>query len=69
MTMWCNIDTAPKDGTYILAVVKGYVPNVCAWMEGEWFGDGEWFGGTKFFIEGHSYSYKPTHWMPLPEGP
>jgi hypothetical protein len=61
MTDWQLIETAPKDGTYILGNKKfldaGWSPRVVRWERGCWLTDpGDW-------------SQKPTHWMPLPEPP
>lgn len=67
--MWQSIDTAPKDGTYVLACIDGfyftqsaaYAPNVVYWDGKSW---------TNCDMECGSISaYEPTHWMPLPTSP
>ena len=60
---WQPIETAPKDGTPIL-IWDGEIQYVCAWVQ-RTPGDWRWFE-----FDGEFYhSYKPTHWMPLPEPP
>ena len=63
---WASIETAPKDGTRVLAlwvwsergkVGGGYTHEVVAW-------DGRWWR----FSNGESVS-EPSHWQPLPEPP
>lgn len=61
---WQLIETAPKDGTRILAT-DGYEVEKIRWQRGVWvirncsdpFYDEEWDENT------------PTHWMPLPKPP
>jgi len=68
MTEWQPIETAPKDGTRILAYgVCGYedVAGIATvkWHRGSWVCDPN---------EATEYDYeecKITHWMPLPEPP
>ena len=64
---WQTIDSAPKDGTHILAYGKGYgqythvtwwVPHIAAKC-GERYG---WHYPQNGWME-------PTHWMPLPAPP
>lgn len=74
---WEPIETAPKDGTWILAVARGFVPAVAKWEPG-------WRKGGSFeFVEVETFAnddhwqeyvdttdpWRPTHWMPLPEPP
>lgn len=56
---WRDISTAPRDGTRVLLLDKGYV------FEGYRLPD------TKIWKrDGAVWSqYKPTHWMPLPHPP
>ena len=73
---WQPIKTAPKDGTRVLAVVRGW--QVCV---GRWDGD-QWMylDADDFFSDKtwHQYcaeraeagaEWEPTHWMPLPATP
>lgn len=61
---WQPIDTAPKDGTWVLLFgTPGVIPHVGRWLDEGWrnshYGEREpyWrFSGL-------------THWMPLPEAP
>jgi Protein of unknown function (DUF551) len=63
---WQPIETAPKDGTAILALVDGlhentgepFIAAVAWYREGFWLVNEE--GGD---------TYQPTHWMPLPPPP
>lgn len=66
--MWQPIETAPKDGTAILAVIKGfqpvvveYDPDVGWWYGGDDVPDDDWYSMP--------FQYEPTHWMPLPPAP
>lgn len=63
MSEWQSIETAPKDGTRILAASDGHVFGVIAW-------GGKrppcWKSRAAF---GESLWGSPTHWMPLPEPP
>jgi len=65
---WQPIDTAPKDGTAILLWPYGHFEfwNGAAEAEvvlGYCTEDEEWFNPEA------RLSFKPTHWMPLPEPP
>ena len=58
---WQPIETAPKDGTRVLAWAHSYLNStVIMWM-GDWYHEGS---GTEF-----GPRHKPTHWMPLPQNP
>lgn len=67
-TEWQPIETAPKDGTRILAIVAGrhpdtgepFIPDVVEWDGGRWFSENWWDDNAL---------YSPTHWMPLPNPP
>jgi len=70
MSKWQPIETAPKDGTYILLLGdSGYTttPHRVA--------VGCWIEGYRDFWINHSNDAftddgePPTHWMPLPEPP
>jgi hypothetical protein len=74
MNEWQPIETAPKDGTYVLTVVAGYVPCVYRWHEyngvAKFGPDAEDFAEEDHFIKmWDEVLYSPTHWMPLPEAP
>lgn len=74
---WNLMETAPKDGTPVLASLGRFMyivfwsdhPDLKHphpwWEQGhaEWE-DGKWIGYHENF-----YPASPTHWMPLPEGP
>lgn len=69
MSEWQPIETAPKDGTTILAFypsLTGYTArqDVAPIHWSEW-GNGVWENATS----GGKPSSLPTHWMPLPEPP
>lgn len=56
---WNSMDTAPKDGTKILAV-DASEPHRLIYII-------EWDGWWRIFMDGQSFY--PTHWMSLPEPP
>lgn len=57
---WQPIETAPKDGTQILApLTLGGIMAVVSWW------DGMWREGTN----GLGLKNEPSHWMPLPDAP
>lgn len=66
---WQPIETAPRDGTWILCLLdRVYADNnrqtcvVVRWLESNRIADvGSWID--------EEYSYDVTHWMPLPEPP
>jgi len=66
--MWNSIDTAPKDGSYILLLIDDKA------IEGWWYAGGYPNGSWKV-ISLHSHGCgccsseddPPTHWMALPE--
>ena len=55
-TQWRPIETAPKDGTHILAFHNGSIWTV-------------WWSDTQMWHDSNDYDYRPTHWMPLPKPP
>jgi hypothetical protein len=65
MDGWQTIDTAPKDGTLILALVP-FPTLVRWWTDLDGFGeDYPWVGR-----DGSSYKVNQvTHWLPLPPLP
>lgn len=74
--MWQPIETAPKDGTWILITggegnwpdTDEVAPVVSAFCEKNYHGEDTWH---YCFWEGGWYSMyeNPTHWMPLPPLP
>jgi hypothetical protein len=69
MSEWKTIDSAPKDGTWML----GYYPNdrvAKVWtVMCEKEGDYETWYGDHHSITHGTEKEAPTHWMLLPEGP
>jgi hypothetical protein len=60
MTQWQPIETAPKDGTVVLACEIDYYPESVASAN---FESGSWW----WHMEGSRAT--PTHWQPLPPPP
>ena len=63
---WQPIETAPKDGTWILLLHENHsTPTVGRWIDtptvGRWI-DGGWFSDD-------GLKWPSTHWMPLPPPP
>ena len=74
MPDWQPIDTAPKDGTPILAFQHWAAagPSWCVleWDEfGEHIETGRQAGGWTPPEDGYVGFWEPTHWMPLPAPP
>jgi hypothetical protein len=74
--MWQKIETAPKDGTWIVAWDGKTVLPLC-WVEGDpdypseytgWAYGSEYWGGT-LYDGANEVKHQPTHWMPLPASP
>ena len=59
--MWQPIETAPKDGTRILAYCAGGDWQDVIYWEASW-------QGAPFWCSDRTKT-DPTHWMPLPEPP
>jgi Protein of unknown function (DUF551) len=56
---WYSIETAPKDGTEILAYIPMDGINIVYWKSSGWD-----------YVSGQSnFDINPTHWMPLPDLP
>lgn len=53
---WQSIETAPKDGTWILLLCPGSTPIVGFWNARGWWDDGDFHD----HLEGIKY------WMPIP---
>lgn len=75
-TGWIPIETAPKDGTWVLLYGKEPWPerddNLQSIVTGFWnadsqFGDGEW--AFCYWDSDWRSTFKPTHWQPLPPAP
>lgn len=74
---WMPIDSAPRDGTWILASVKGWIPAVARWTT-DWREGGsfEYVEAETFAEESHwrafietTEPWQPTHWLLLPPPP
>jgi hypothetical protein len=59
MSEWKPIETAPKDGTWILIAAKDLHPCDAQWAKDE--NQEGWVDIGGFF------STQPTHWQPLPK--
>lgn len=73
-SMWQPIDTAPKDGTWIIVSGDGRVEPAC-WEQRKdddghsgWCAAGSSYGGVLYDIH-YELEFNPTHWMPLPPAP
>lgn len=78
---WQPIETAPKDGTWVLCLAKRATVPVIASHQFSTGGIGRWIDKDASDFSGHddpseawieywnSNSYTPTHWMPLPPRP
>jgi hypothetical protein len=62
LTEWQPIESAPKDGTNILAAWADTWPKN-PHAEAMYFSDGGWW----YSYDGDGHSRPPTHWMPLPQ--
>ena len=70
MSAWKTMDTAPRDGTQILAFANGaHGPHDVFYGVAEWAVDGP--GKIQPHVEDWVWSFaiRPTHWMPLPTPP
>jgi hypothetical protein len=75
MTGWQPIETAPKDGTFILGAYfyNGHEPDysIVRWNKKDWLGYCD--GDRSILSQGDTYTdyHEPfcTHWMPLPAAP
>ena len=77
---WQRIETAPKDGTWIMTVVGHFdncVPDVVRW-DADWRVWCDEDGANRLSAAGEDpqegppygeFQYDPTHWMPHPKGP
>jgi len=64
---WQPIETAPKDGQYILAYpCLAGIPLVITWGRVE---DYPWSESWRVPLSNKAPPYRPTHWQPLPKPP
>lgn len=63
MSDWRDIETAPKDGSYIIACANMYGKK-----EYPYFMEVVSWNGSDWSTDGYPI-YLPTHWMPLPKPP
>ena len=71
MSEWETIETAPKEGTKILAVNSSQI-SVVHWHTDYPWSEGCWMiaeGTTSDYIQEVITLHNPTHWMPLPKIP
>lgn len=68
---WQPFETAPKDGT----VIDLWIPHLnsqretdCRFTNAVW-SSGEWVDFWSGDLISDLFIDKPTHWMPIPEGP
>jgi len=62
---WRGIESAPRDGTYILAYpALLQIPLVITWKR-----EKGWLGSWRMPMTDSPPPYVPTHWMPLPSPP
>jgi hypothetical protein len=78
---WRDIETAPKDGTQILAcaqlsenlTAQGHVPDISIvkWDRDDWVAMADGYHAIKSQGDCWTTYHEPyvTHWMPLPEPP
>jgi hypothetical protein len=62
--MWQKIETAPKDGVYVLVARAGQWVGEARWTEG-----GGWREPNNDWTDSWGQELHPTHWMPLPAPP
>ena len=69
MTQWQDIETAPKDGTWVLlgGCEYGYEQVVARWYQPPPHENGSLMPSDWWDYEHRGF--KPTHWMPLPAPP
>lgn len=74
MNNWQPIETAPKDGSYFMAIICGfhpktkapYLPAIVSWdEENNLFSEAD----DEKYDMSEKWSDNLTHWMPLPESP
>jgi hypothetical protein len=74
MAEWRTIDSAPKDGTEIVAIGRTthggsrLRASITAWYE-RYEDSPVWAAGWSYVAPGYADTFEPTHWMPLPAPP
>lgn len=71
MTDWQPIETAPQDGTPILATSGQIMPEIWRW-ESDMYAtrpNPSWLPMDRIMGKAWARAHQPTHWMPLPEPP
>lgn len=63
---WRPIETAPKDGRWLMVSAERWEPETACWSESVWL-TGWYCGGGR--SDSYGPSFEPTHWMPLPTPP
>jgi hypothetical protein len=67
---WRGMESAPKDGKYIIITQGSMLPDIAVWhSERPARGDRLAIPEGWFAAAGRSRVMFPTHWMPLPEAP
>lgn len=68
VTTWQPIETAPKDGTFVLLLEEDGDPVIGAFVDFKGKEPSGYHNGWFDNISGQ-YEITPTHWMPLPDPP
>jgi hypothetical protein len=65
---WQPIATAPKDGTMVMIYDQGDPTPIAVayWTTSVWVDGGAWVQEEH---RSDTYTFNPTHWMPLPTPP
>lgn len=66
---WQPIETAPKDGTWIIALADCGNPNFAGHGVVQWRGDGRTANAHGWYDDRVQMMDDATHWMPLPSPP
>jgi len=65
---WRPIETAPKDGSYLL-LCEGWFVTLGTWMKSDALRDEAWIAFDSIRTIHKTTVMSPTHWMPLPAVP
>lgn len=69
---WQKIDSAPRDGTFVLLFSPDADPERCVFV-GQWFDHESYPDGGAWWSDRESDSFPidadPSHWQPLPDPP